>query len=90
MKKKISNYILFPVLLGSVCIVCSASLAAVNYLAAPYIENNKTRKITNKIGKFFKDNKNYTLIYDRNDKDVVDPNPISSMTRRDKAAMDTY
>ncbi len=78
MKKKISNYILFPVLLGSVCIVCSASLAAVNYLAAPYIENNKTRKITNKIGKFFKDNKNYTLIYDRNDKDVVDPNPISS------------
>lgn len=77
MKKKISNYILFPLILGGTSIVCAGALAGVNYAVAGIIEGNKTSNITKKIGSFFKGNKGYEIIYDSSDASVKDEHPIT-------------
>jgi len=75
-KKKLSNFVLFPLVLGTTCIVCAGTLAAVNYAVHDTIEGNKTKNITKKIGTFFKDYKSYKLIYEKGNASVVDENPI--------------
>lgn len=55
MKKKLSNYILFPLILGGTGIICAGALAGINYAVAGIIEGNKTSNITKKIGSFFKE-----------------------------------
>ncbi len=75
-KKKLSNFVLFPLVLGTTCIVCAGTLAAVNFAVHDTIEGNKTKNITKKIGTFFKDNKGYKLIYEKGNSSVVDENPI--------------
>ncbi|HBD06309.1 MAG TPA: hypothetical protein DCY93_02740 [Firmicutes bacterium] len=75
-KKKLSNFVLFPLVLGTTCIVCAGTLAAVNYAVHGTIEGNKTKNITKKIGTFFKDYKSYKIIYEKGNAEVVDEEPI--------------
>lgn len=62
MKKRLNNYILFPILLSATCLVCGGALAGVNYITADRIALNRDRKLIKAIGKFFPDNKSKEVI----------------------------
>ena len=51
MKKKLSNYLLYPIVLGTVCLVAGGTLAAVNYVTSPTIKQNAEKKANEAIFK---------------------------------------
>lgn len=51
MKKKLSNYLLYPIVLGTVCLVAGGTLAAVNYVTYPTIKQNAEKKANEAIFK---------------------------------------
>lgn len=56
MKKKLSKYILFPVLLGGTCLVCSCALAGVSFMTHDTIVANAERKFNKAISSIFPQN----------------------------------
>lgn len=43
-KKPLSNFILFPIVLGSVCLISAGAIAGINYLTEPIIARNAEKK----------------------------------------------
>ena len=43
-KKTLSNFILFPIVLGSVCLISAGAIAGINYLTEPIIARNAEKK----------------------------------------------
>lgn len=57
MKKKLSPFIVFPIVLCSTCLVCGGALAGVNYLVSDKIASNGERKFNRAVDSFFKSSK---------------------------------
>lgn len=66
MKKKLSPFVLFPLVLCSTCLVCGGALAGVNYLVDKPIVKNADRKFDRAVNSFFKSAK------EKNDLEIND------------------
>ena len=74
--KKLNNFILFPLILGTTCLVCGGVVSAINYAVSGKIAENSSGKVAKTIKSVFVGSKEVKLVYDTTSDDpALNTNP---------------
>lgn len=79
--KKLNNFILFPLILGTTCLVCGGVVSAINYAVSGKIAENSSGKVAKTIKSVFVGSKEVKLVYDTTSDDPAlntNPKPFDS------------
>lgn len=79
--EKLNNFILFPLILGTTCLVCGGVVSAINYAVSGKIAENSSGKVAKTIKSVFVGSKEVKLVYDTTSDDPAlntNPKPFDS------------